>query len=72
MVIFMPDKTLRKHTFSNILKILKPKKENFRIKHSDIFHIPVQKIDCDTRKNRLDEVVLMSSHNICFFFFLAK
>ena len=29
--------TLRKHAYSNILKILQPKKENFQIKNSDIF-----------------------------------
>ena len=38
---------LRKHTYSNILKILSQKKnENFQIKNSDIFHISVQNIDC--------------------------
>ena len=30
---------LRKHAYSNILKILQPTKENFQIKYSDIFHI---------------------------------
>ena len=39
-------KTLRKHTYSNTLKILHPKKENFQVKNSDIFHISVQNIDC--------------------------
>ena len=29
-----------------ILKILQPKKENFQIKNSDIFHISAQNIDC--------------------------
>ena len=38
--------SLRKHAYSNILKILQPKKENFQIKKSDIFHIPAQNIDC--------------------------
>ena len=38
--------TLRKHAYSNILKILQPKKENFQIKNSDIFHISAQNIDC--------------------------
>ena len=38
--------SLRKHVYSNILKILSPKKERFRIKNSDIFHIPAQNIDC--------------------------
>ena len=38
---------LRKHAYSNILKILHPKKrENFQLKHSDIFHISAQNIDC--------------------------
>ena len=37
---------LRKHAYSNILKILQPKKENFQIKNSDIFHISAQNIDC--------------------------
>ena len=37
---------LRKHAFSNILKILPPKTENFQIKKSDIFHISAQNIDC--------------------------
>ena len=38
--------TLRKHVYSNKLKILQPKKENFQMKKSDIFHIPAQNIDC--------------------------
>ena len=37
---------LRKHAYSNILKILPPKHENFRIENSDIFHISAQNIDC--------------------------
>ena len=37
---------LRKHTYSNILKILPPKNENFQTKNSDIFHISAQNIDC--------------------------
>ena len=32
-------KPLQKHAYSNISKILQPKKENFQIKKSDIFHI---------------------------------
>ena len=39
-------KALRKHAYSNILKILQPKKENFQIKNSNIFHISAQNIDC--------------------------
>ena len=38
--------TLRKHAYSNILKIFPPKNENFQIKISDIFHISAQNIDC--------------------------
>ena len=37
---------LRKHAYSNILKILPPKNENFQIKNSDIFHSSAQNIDC--------------------------
>ena len=38
--------TLRKHAYSNILKILPPKNENFQIKNSDSFHISAKNIDC--------------------------
>ena len=39
--------SLRKHAYSNILKILQPKTENFQVKKkSDIFHISAQHIDC--------------------------
>ena len=38
--------SLRKHAYSNILKILPSKNENFQIKNSDIFHISAQNIDC--------------------------
>ena len=38
--------SLRKHAYSNILKILPPKNENFQIKNSDIFPISAQNIDC--------------------------
>ena len=38
--------SLRKHAYSNVLKILQPKNENFQIKMSDIFHISAQNIDC--------------------------
>ena len=37
---------LRKHAYSNILKILPPKNDKFQIKKSDIFHISAQNIDC--------------------------
>ena len=38
--------TLRKHAYSNILKILPPKTENFQMNISDIFHVSAQNIDC--------------------------
>ena len=39
--------SLRKHAYSNILKILPPKNnEIFQIKDTDIFHISAQNIDC--------------------------
>ena len=37
---------LQNHAYSNILKILSPKHENFQIKSFDIFHISAQNIDC--------------------------
>ena len=37
---------LRKHAYSNILKILPPKYENWQIKNSDIFHISAKNKDC--------------------------
>ena len=38
--------TLRKHAYSNILRILPPKNENFQMENSDIFLISAQNIDC--------------------------
>ena len=38
--------SLRKHAYSNKLKILPPKNENFQTKNSDICHISAQNIDC--------------------------
>ena len=38
--------SLRKHAYSNILKISSPKNEIFQIKNSDIFHVSAQNIDC--------------------------
>ena len=37
---------LRKHAYSNTLKILPPKIENFQIKNSDIFYVFAQNINC--------------------------
>ena len=41
-----PILTLRKHAYSNTLKLLPPKNENFQIKNSYIFHISTQNRDC--------------------------
>ena len=38
--------TLRKHAYSNILKILQPKNENFQIIFFLYLHISTQNIDC--------------------------
>ena len=38
--------TLRKHAYSNILKISPPKNENFQRKILIFFHISAQNIDC--------------------------
>ena len=38
--------SLRKHAYSNILKILPLNNEKFQTKKSDIFHISAQNIDC--------------------------
>ena len=40
---------LRKHAYSNILKILPPETESFQIKILIFFHISTQNIDCGTR-----------------------
>ena len=37
---------IKKHAYSNILKNLTLKNENFQIKNSDIFHVDAQNIDC--------------------------
>ena len=46
LFVFLHTKSLRKHTYLNILKISPPKTESFQIKNSDIFHISAQNIDC--------------------------
>ena len=38
--------SLRKHAYSNILKILSPKIEIFQLKNSNSFHVSAQNIDC--------------------------
>ena len=46
VLVAPPRSLLRKHAYSNILKIFPPKNENFQTKISDIFHISAQNIDC--------------------------
>ena len=41
---------LRKHAYSNILKMLPPKNENFQINNSDILQISALNIDCGARR----------------------
>ena len=38
--------TLREQAYSNILKILPSKNENFQLKNPNIFHISAQNINC--------------------------
>ena len=38
--------SLQTHAYSNILRIIPPKNENFRMKNSGSFNIFAQKIDC--------------------------
>ena len=59
-------RSITKHTYSNILKILPPKYENFLIKNSNIFHVSAQNIDCGYTLERLDGTVLMSTHHLYF------
>ena len=59
-------KSLRKHAYSNILKILQIKKENFEIKNSDILRISAQNIDCGYSLEPPQEAVLMTTLNLCF------
>ena len=58
--------TLRKPAYSNILKILLPKNENFQIKKSDIFHISAQNIDCGYSLEPPRRGGSNEYHNLCF------
>ena len=79
--IIKPNTALRKHAYSNILKILPPKTEIFQIKILIFFHISDQNIDCGyslepPRRGGSNEypqsmflsveAVLTSTHNLCF------
>ena len=41
------NKSLQKHAYSNIVKILQTKKENFQIKNSDILKFLLRNVDCE-------------------------
>ena len=45
-IVFLLTIPLRKHAYSNILRILPPKNENFQMKNSSSFHISAKNIDC--------------------------
>ena len=61
--------SLRKHAYSNIVKILPPKNENFQIKkiiwYFSCFCSSAQNIGCG-------EAVLTSTHNLCFWVEIRK
>ena len=44
--VFATEVAIMKNAYSNKLKILQPKTENFQVKTSDIFHVSAQNIDC--------------------------
>ena len=55
-----------KYAYSNILKILPLKTENFQIKSSDIFHISAQNIDCGYSLEPPRWGGSNEYHNLCF------
>ena len=57
---------IRKHAYSNILKISPSKNENFQIKSSDIFHIFAQNIDCGSLLEPPHRGGSNEYHNLCF------
>ena len=58
--------SLRKQAYSNILKILPTKNENFQTKNSDIFHISDQNIDCWYSLEPPWRGGSHEYHNLCF------
>ena len=58
--------TLRKHAYSNILKISPPNTESFQIKNSDIFHIYAHYIDCGYSLEPPRGGGSSEYHNLCF------
>ena len=64
--------TLRKHAYSNVLKILLSKNENFQIKNSDILHFYIKNIDCGYPLEPPRRAVLTSTHNLWFWAEIRK
>ena len=58
--------SLRKHAFSNILKILPPKNENFQIKNSVIFYNSAPNINCGYSSEQPRRGGSNEYHNLCF------
>ena len=58
--------SLRKHAYSNTLKILPPKNDNFSDKNSDIFYISAQNIDCGYSLELPHRGGSNEYHNLCF------
>ena len=58
--------TLRKHAFSNMLKLLQPKRKLIDKKKLDIFHIFAQNIDCRYKLEPPGRGCSNKNHNLCF------
>ena len=70
LCVYLPENTrkpLRKHAYSNILKISPPKTGSFPIKILILLYISAQNIDCGLAK-----VVLTSTHNLYFWAKIRK
>ena len=65
LLLLLIYEALRKHAYSNTLRILPPKYENFRMKNSGSFHSSAQNIDCGYLLDPPRRGVLMSIHNLC-------
>ena len=59
-------RSLRKHAYSSIFRILPPKTEKFQMKNSGSFHISAQKQWLWVLVRTACEAVLTSTHNLCF------
>ena len=60
------DLSLRKHAYTNILKLLPPKTENFQLNNFDIFHISALNIDCGYSLEPPRRGGSNKNHNLCF------